>query len=415
MKIAVVGGGISGLSAAVILSQNHEVHLFESDSRLGGHAHTVNVREPNGEIPVDTGFLVFNTLTYPHFTRFLDYLKVRSVDSDMTLSIMAPGGLEWAGTNLRSVFAQKRNMFRWPFLMMLRDIVRFHKEAEENLALSRHHGWSLRQLVEHRGMSSWFLAWYLLPMTGAIWSMSYANALEFPAETFLVFCMNHRLLQVNDRPVWRTIENGSIQYVQRAAKEITHTHCDSKVTSVRKISKGLVLNINGAEAAFDKIIFATHAPVTTKILSENFKMLAESLRPLRTTSNKVYLHRDHKVMPKNKICWSSWNVNAQKEIDNREDIVLSYYLNKLQPLKTRRDHFITLNSMPEQAHIEREFSYDHPQFDARAIELQSKLAHLQGTEGIYLAGAWTRYGFHEDGILSAVNVAKLFGETPPWM
>lgn len=414
MKIAVVGSGISGLASAVFLGQEHEVHLFEADSRLGGHAHTVAVREEHQEVPMDTGFLVYNTLTYPHFNRWLEYLQVPSTSSDMSLSIQGPRQLEWAGTNLASVFAQKRNILNPKFLGMLRDILRFHKEADENLALTRKFNWTLEELVQYRRMSSTFLRLYLLPMTGAIWSMSYANALQFPAETFLNFCMNHRLLQVNERPVWRTIPGGSIEYVRRAANKIQNIHLNSPVDSLRPSSQGLLLSAAGQEHLFDKVVLATHAPVSSEILRTHFPQMSQFLSPLTVSRNVVHLHRDLSVMPKKRICWSSWNVKASAHVQDKKPISLSYYLNKLQPLPSQRHYFITLNAEQPPAHQEKTLQYDHPQFDARAIEVQKNLPAMQGQNGIFLAGAWTRYGFHEDGLLSAVNVARKLNCEIPW-
>lgn len=417
MKIAVVGGGISGLSSALILNPHHEVHLFESDSRLGGHARTVHVESGREKpVAVDTGFLVYNTLTYPHFTRFLNYLGVKTVASDMTLSIQTADGLEWGGTNLATVFAQKRNLFNPKFLFMLADILRFNRQAEENLELSRSNRWTLEDLVRYRGHGTAFQTLYLLPMTGAIWSMSYSNSLLFPAETFLTFCLNHHLLQVNDRPVWRTLEGGSIQYVERVRERLKHIHLTSPVQNARPLENGKVaLHVNGQEVEFDKVVLATHAPVTRKILQSAFPELANELSAFKVTPNRVDLHEDSSVMPKNRICWSAWNVQARDSVQDETDISLTYDIGKLQPLASNRHHFVTLNSTRELQHVVRRFNYDHPQFDFAAIDAQKRLPSLQGRQSLYFAGAWTRYGFHEDGILSAVNATRAMGVEPPWV
>lgn len=415
MKIAVIGGGISGISTALILEPHHEVHLFESENRWGGHAQTVTVETSEGSVPVDTGFLVYNTLTYPHFTRFLDYLGVATVDSDMSLSIQTPQGIEWAGTTLATVFAQKKNILNPSFLKMLWDILRFHKEAEENLELSRKNRWSLKELVEYRKVSKSFLSWYLLPMTGAIWSMSYAKALQFPAETFLNFCINHRLLQVNERPTWRTIDGGSIQYVNRAVAKLKNKHLGTPIESLRREEGKTVVRAHGQDMHFDAVVLATHAPVARALLAQGLPQLASLLQDLKTSRNQVILHQDSREMPKNEVCWSSWNVKARQSVEDQSDIALTYYLNKLQPLKTAEKFFITLNPNTPCEAEKRSFVYDHPQFDLKAIEFQKNLASIQGRDGIYFAGAWTRYGFHEDGILSAVNVGKILGCEPPWM
>lgn len=415
MKVAVVGGGISGLAAALILSSKYEVSLFESENRLGGHAHTVKLTKSGSEdVAVDTGFLVYNTLTYPHLTKFLNYLDVKTVESDMSLAIQTGQGLEWAGTNLATVFSQRKNIFNLKFLLMLREIVSFNGQAEDNLILSRERKWSLADLVKFRNLSENFLKWYLLPMTGAIWSMSYAQALEFPAETFLTFCINHHLLQVNGRPVWRTIENGSINYVNKVKDRLKSVYLNSPVESIEQMGGQLIVSSNGQKQEFDKVVLATHAPISKALVQTVCPEIAALLGPLKTNSNKVELHADPSVMPKNRKCWSSWNVSSQDQIRDEKSVRLTYYLNKLQPLKTSQDYFITLNNPGLLKFVDQTFNYSHPQFNYPAIEAQKKLPGVQGKCGIYLAGAWTGYGFHEDGILSAVNVGHLLGCKTPW-
>tara|TARA_B110001454_G_scaffold219111_1_gene250009 strand:- start:11309 stop:12559 length:1251 start_codon:yes stop_codon:yes gene_type:complete len=415
VKIAVVGSGISGLASALILSTKHEVSLFEAEGRLGGHAHTVKItNEADKGLAVDTGFLVYNTITYPHFTKFLKYLDVKTVESDMSLAIQTKHGLEWAGTNLFTVFAQKKNIFNFKFLLMLKEIVSFNDQAEENLVLSRERKWTLSELVSYRKLSDKFLKWYLLPMTGAIWSMSYAQALQFPAETFLTFCINHHLLQVNGRPVWRTIENGSVNYVDKVSAKLKSVFLNSPIESIEQENGMLVLSTQGKKYQFDKIVLATHAPTSWSLVRTVCPEMASLLQPLRTNPNKVELHRDSKVMPINRQCWSSWNVCSQDKVNDETSIRLTYYLNKLQPLKTHHDYFITLNNPAPVDGVEQVFTYHHPQMDFATIAVQNKLSEFQGRKGIYLAGAWTRYGFHEDGILSAVNVGQLLGCKEPW-
>lgn len=415
MKIAVVGSGISGLSSALILSQEHEVHLFESEPRLGGHAHTVQVNDgPNNDLPIDTGFLVYNTLTYPHFTRFLNYLGVQTVESSMSLSIQSKNGLEWAGENLGTIFAQRKNIFSLKFLRMLYDIWKFNKSAEENLELSRKNNFTLQDLIHYRGYGDSFTTLYLLPMTGAIWSMSYENALQFPAETFLTFCINHHLLQINDRPIWRTINGGSINYVNSVRDRIKNIHYSSPVTSIARNQDKLTVSASNSKFDFDKVILATHAPTSARLIQSDFPDLASELSDLQVTSNKVVLHQDTSVMPKNKSCWSAWNVQAQDKVDDKNEISLTYYINKLQPVRSERPYLVTLNYSGDLKGTRQSFIYYHPKFDFLAIQTQKRLPQIQGKHGIYFAGAWTRYGFHEDGILSAVNVANYFGVKPPW-
>lgn len=416
MKIAVIGSGISGLSTALILKQKYEVELFESDNRLGGHAHTVNVEDSKTTtIPVDTGFLVFNEPTYPHFVKLMKHLGVEIVDSDMSLSIQNPQGLQWAGTNLLTVFAQKKNLFKPKFLKMLLEIIKFNKQADENLELARKYNWTLKDLIEFRKLSTSFINWYLLPMTGAIWSMSSKDCLDFPAETFMQFCINHSLLQVEGRPVWKTIKNGSITYVNEIKKQLPTIHTNSKIDKI--VSYENILRIYSSEKYydFDKVVLATSAPVSYDLLSPEFPIWRSLLKNAKVSENNVILHKDEKIMPSVKKCWSSWNVMARNSAEDTSSVELSYYLNKLQPLNTKDNYFIALNPNRELKDVQREFVYNHPVFDKNLFEIQKNLTQVQGKNNIFLAGAWTRYGFHEDGILSAVNVAKLLGVEPPWM
>ncbi|MCO5113415.1 MAG: FAD-dependent oxidoreductase [Bdellovibrionaceae bacterium] len=415
MKIAVIGSGISGLSAALILKQQFNVELFESEKRLGGHAHTVDVSNSTQQsVPIDTGFLVFNEPTYPHFVGLLKYLNVEVVDSDMSLSIQTHKGLQWAGTNLFTVFAQKRNLFNPKFVKMLFEIVKFNKQAHENLKLAKENNWSLRDLIAFRKNSESFVNWYLLPMTGAIWSMSNRDCLDFPAETFLQFCINHNLLQVEGRPVWKTIKNGSITYVNKIKEQLPVIHTDCHIDKITPVGNKIRISSQSKDYDFDKVILATSAPISYGLLAANFSNWENLLRESKISKNRVVLHKDEGVMPKIKKCWTSWNVMAKGSAEDKSSVELSYYSNKLQPINTKEDYFITLNSERSLNKIEREFMYNHPVFDGELYTIQKKLHNFQGEDGIYLTGAWTRYGFHEDGILSAVNVAKMLGVEPPW-
>ncbi|MBS1972460.1 MAG: FAD-dependent oxidoreductase [Bdellovibrionales bacterium] len=416
MKIAVIGGGISGLGSAWILSQKHEVHLFESENRLGGHAHTVQVQSVQaGKVPVDTGFLVYNDLTYPHLRSFFKELQVETVESDMSLAVRSLyQGLEWAGTNLDTVFAQRRNLLRPRFLQMLADILRFHRESEENLRQAQQLGWSLGELLKRGKYSEAFRKDYLLPIGAAIWSTPEKGMESFPASTFLAFFINHRLLQINERPVWRTVKGGSIEYVQKVAAKIPFIHTGVAVSEVQRQSQGVQVRVGGESLNFDAVVFATHAPVTSRILRGQSPLERKVLSAVQTQNNRTILHQDESFMPERKKCWSSWNVLSAPPQEEHEAVSLTYFINKLQPLGTPENYFVTLNPRKEIHQPLGEFDYAHPQFDQKAIEAQTLLPEIQGQGGVYFAGAWTRYGFHEDGLLSAVRVAELFGIQPQW-
>lgn len=420
MKIAVIGSGISGLSSAYLLSQKHEVHLFESAKRWGGHAHTVEVTEGNKYLPMDTGFLVYNRLTYPHLCGFFDHLGVETCDSDMTLSIQNyKKNLEWSGTNTNTVFGQRRNLLRPSFCKMILGILRFHKEAEDNLKLARQEKWSLGELLRQKGYSQEFATDYILPIGAAIWSTPEKKMLDYPAETFLQFFINHKLLQVNDRPIWRTVRGGSKQYVEKVLARLSHLHLDSAITEVSPVGEKVQVKTRGETLEFDKVVFACHAPQTRQILKNPDTRMAEVLSAFDTQDNKAFLHKDPKFMPKRKLLWSAWNVLSTLNSSNSAEgsqqsrVSLTYYLNKLQPLNSTQDYFVTLNS-DQPLEALRDISYAHPIFDRKAIEAQKRIPEVQGLKGIYLAGAWTRYGFHEDGILSAVRVGQALGLEPQW-
>jgi predicted NAD/FAD-binding protein len=411
MKIAVIGGGISGMGAAVILGVSHEVHLFEADSRLGGHAHTVEIADPSGPVPLDTGFLVYNELNYPQLTAFFRYLNVETALSDMSLSVKSEKtGLEWCGTNLNTVFGQRRNLVRPSFIRMLLDILRFHREAEANLALSRRHGWSLRDLLREGAFTPELAADYLLPIGAAIWSTPEKRMLDYPADTFLAFFLNHKLLQVNDRPVWRTVRGGSIEYVKKARELIPHLHLNEPVRKVTRETAGIRLATDKGELVFDRVVFATHAPITLRLLQDASLEERSVLGAIGVEGNKAVLHRDSTAMPRTRRCWSAWNVSAGVE----KHVSLTYHLNRLQPVKSESQYFLSLNPLRDPRDVVGTYQYDHPVFNREAIRAQGELLKIQGKGGVYFAGAWTRYGFHEDGLRSAVNVARLIGEDAPW-
>lgn len=414
MKVGVVGSGISGLGAAWLLSQKFDVHLFEAESRLGGHAHTVFVQENTNTIPMDTGFLVYNELTYPHLTQFFKALGVETMDSSMSLSIQVlHKKLEWAGANLNTIFGQRKNIFKLSFYKMLREILRFGKEAEANRQLALRHAWTLGELLVAKKYSDSFKTDYLLPIGAAIWSTPESRMLDFPASTFLTFFINHKLLQVNNRPIWRTVKNGSIEYVKKAAAQIKSIHLSTPVTGVHRSQGKVFLKTPQETFEFDAVVLATHAPISAKILKDQTDEEKKMLSAISYEPNHAFLHNEADLMPKAKRCWSAWNVYGDlKESFNK--VSLTYYLNELQKLPTQKNYFLTLNPEKKIKSALREIEYAHPQFNQEAIRAQRVLPSLQGTGGVYFAGAWTRYGFHEDGLLSGVKVAEALGVKAPW-
>lgn len=415
MKIAVIGSGISGLGASYLLSQKHEVHLFEADKRLGGHAHTSKISTGGNEVNVDTGFLVYNDLTYPHLKSMFKHLEVNTVGSDMSLSIQIPHvNLEWAGDNLDTVFAQRKNLFKPRFYRLLLDIVKFHKNAESNRELSRLKKWSIAEMLKNQKYSEELTEWYILPMVAAIWSTPEKQMMNFPAETFLTFFINHKLLQVNDRPVWRTVKNGSINYVDKIAARLEHIHLNEATVQVKKDGEHLRVCTSEREYLFDKVVFATSPSITRRILAVENSAADVILKCFSTIKNSAFLHTDENFAPKSKKCWSSWNVKANFKTSQQDHVSLTYYLNRLQPLATNEKLLLTLNPPKTPKNLLLQANYEHPMFDQLAIDAQKEIPHIQGVNNIYYCGAWTRYGFHEDGLLSALKVAELLDIHTPW-
>jgi predicted NAD/FAD-binding protein len=412
-RIAVVGAGISGLSAAWLLQAQHEVVLFESGSYFGGHANTVDVTLEGKTHPVDTGFLVLNDLTYPNLLALFKALNVQTHASEMTfgVSIDTPD-VEWAGTSLATLFAQKRNAFRPAFLGMLIDIARFNRHAQTYLEQSTLEPVSLGQLLQKHGYGQSMQDWYLLPMAAAIWSSTVRDILQFPAATFLRFCINHRLLQVNQRPQWRTVLGGSRTYVKAIIDQLADARLQTPVQSIKRFDDHVL--VNGER--FDSVVMACHAPTALKLLDAHPDEMA-ALGGFRYQTNYATLHTDKKLLPRRQAVWSAWNyaMVGGDQVDRPTSV--SYLINLLQPLPFKTPVIVSLNSHvePDPAHIIQTFEYEHPVMDQAAIEAQQALPGLQGKRRTWFCGAWCGYGFHEDGLKSAMAVAKGYGMKAPWV
>lgn len=418
-RIAVIGAGISGLAAAYFLNRRHDVVLFEAGSYLGGHANTVDITLDGQRCAVDTGFLVYNDKTYPNLIALFDELGVANIASDMSFGVsMNDGELEWAGTNLDTVFAQRRRLLSPAFLGMLRDILHFNGRAEDFLAECESNGATLGQLLERRRYGAMFRDAYLLPMAAAIWSSSPQDILHFPAATFLRFCLNHALLQVNGRPQWRTVRGGSRNYVQAIAATLPDCRLNTPVHEVRR-SDGQALVRSGSHTqaeAFDAVVLATHAPATLSLLADASEHERAILGAVRYQPNTAWLHTDASLMPRNRKVWSAWNYLSSRQRDGSQPVCVSYWLNQLQSLPFEQPVVVTLNppTPPEAGSVLARFEYDHPIMDQPAIDAQRALAQIQGGGGVWYAGAWTGYGFHEDGLKSALRIAAAFDAAPAW-
>jgi predicted NAD/FAD-binding protein len=414
MKIAVIGSGISGLSAAWMLDQQHQVTLYEAADYLGGHTNTVDITLDGVTHPVDTGFLVHNDLTYPNLIQLLKHIGVETYASDMSFSVQIPEvGIEWAGTDANTVFGQRRNLLRPRFWYMLKEILRFNAEANKLLLKAESRGSSLGALLDTEGYSRLLRDWYLLPMAAAIWSSTPREILDFPAATFLRFCINHRLLQTEDRPQWRSIVGGGRSYVKKLAANL-NVRLNSPVDEVLRGQNEVTVCSKGESETYDAVIMATHAPDSLRMLGDASESETAILGAVGYQHNEAILHTDKSYLPHREMLWSAWNYLSLHDDD--ESVCVTYLLNQLQKLPFRSPVMVTLNppadSMPS-GEIAR-YQYAHPVFDQRAIDAQQQLPRIQGSNRTWFCGAWCGYGFHEDGLRSALQIIGDFDVEAPW-
>lgn len=418
MRIAVIGSGIAGNSAAWALSADHQVVLYEKRLRPGGHSATVDIDYDGSPISVDTGFIVYNELNYPNFTALLDHLGVKTEASDMSFALSRDeGSLEWSGQNLNTVFARRANLLSPRFLRMLREIFRFNKACAIDLAAGRLSGISLGDYLSRNGYSDFFVQNYLLPMGAAIWSTPVEEMRAYPAESFVSFFENHRLINF-DRPIWRTISGGSRNYVRKLLAPLEgHIRYGAMVTGIRREGgKVHVSDSLGGTDTFDQVILAGHTDQNLAMLEDASPEERAVLGAIRYRPNNVYLHRDLSLMPKRRRAWASWNYMAWSDGEETRDVTVSYWMNRLQNIDPSRPLFVTLNppAPPREDLTFAHFVYDHPQFDAAALGAQRRLHTIQGVNNTWFCGAWAGYGFHEDGLKSGLAIARHLGARLPW-
>lgn len=403
-KIAIVGSGVAGLTAAYILDKKYDVTLFEKNDYIGGHTHTIEVDDG---IPVDTGFIVMNHRNYPYFTKLLKEIDIDLQDSNMSFGHYDEEQDFYYNTDsLKGLFAQKKNIVSYSFYKMLYEITRFFKLANRDLESNNIAEITLGEYLEANEMDQGFIDNYLIPMGAAIWSTPTAKMMDFPARSFLNFYRNHGLLSINDQPQWRTVKGGSCAYVQRILELISATvlHTDPVVSISRPNGKVEVHCHSGRRDIFDKVIIATHADEAISLIKDPSSDESRLLSPWEYSKNETYLHSDDELLPTNKAAWASWNFRR-----TGDQLTLTYFMNKLQNLSCKKNYFVTLNPHAEPKNIHEKMTYTHPIFDSTSLATQSELPNLSGINNTYFCGSYHGNGFHEDAVRSSVEICKKLG------
>ncbi|MDO8880405.1 MAG: FAD-dependent oxidoreductase [Coriobacteriia bacterium] len=416
MKLAVVGSGISGMSAAWLLSREHEVDVLEAEDRLGGHTHTVDVSLDGQALAADTGFMVFNHRTYPNLIRLFEHLGIEEQDADMSFSVQhLADGLEWRG-DLAGLFAQPRNLTRPAFWGMLADVLKLSRSSESLLADPAIDSMSLGELLAREGYGRAFTDWYLVPMGAAIWSTPAGGMLEFPAGTFLRFCNNHGLLHVTGKPLWKSVPGGARRYTLALAERVSgRVRTSAEVARVERFDDRVELRLRTGETlSYDGVVLASHADQSLAMLADPDEDETRVLSAFGYEQNDTVLHTDASQLPRSRRAWAAWNYVSDGHGD--APVAVHYQLNVLQQHRVPTRLLVSLNSMRpiDESKIVKRFGSAHPQFTAAAIAAQKDMCVIQGGRRTWYAGAWQRYGFHEDGCVSGLRVAGLLGIAPPW-
>jgi len=425
MRVAVIGTGIAGNAAAWALSKRYPVTVYDRELRAGGHSHTVTIDYDGSQLAVDIGFIVYNELNYPDLSALFAHLDVETVESSMSFAVTADAGrFEWKGGGVtwrktaEGLFAQRRNLLSPSYLWMLRDILTFNRQSVEDHAAGRLAGLTLGEYFKSRHFAPRLLTDYLAPMGAAIWSAPAAEMLDFPAENFVAFFSNHRLLQY-DRPVWRTVKGGSARYVEKltsAFRDRLRLGC--AVTSIERKPHGVVIrDSRGQTDRYDHVVIASHSDQALAMLSDADHRERAVLGAIGYAPNTIYLHRDAGLMPKRKRAWASWNFLRWQRFGTTEnDVAVTYWMNPLQRIADDKPLFVSLNPpfAPAPALTFGKYICEHPQYNAAAFAAQKRLGDIQGRRHTWFCGAWTGYGFHEDGLRSGLAVAEALGAGVPW-
>lgn len=413
-KIAVVGSGVAGLTAAYLLDPIHDVTLYEKADRLGGHTNTIFLPDgPDQGTPVDTGFIVFNQKNYPLLCRLFDRLNVETAASDMAFGLThQKTGLEYCSDFPKGLFAQKRNLLSPTFISLIRDILRVNKLAKADIDSNVLNGKTLGEWLDFRRASVAYRDLYLLPMGAAIWSMPASEMMSFPAAMFLRFFENHGLWDLKDRPKWRFVVGGSQSYIQKIKSDFRgKILTGSGVLHIKRVSEGVEVKTKNGIEKFDAVVIAAHADEAFSMLDDPSLDEKKYLSPWQYTPNEAVLHWDDALMPKRRAAWASWNMRVTGSANIAQPVVLTYWMNRLQNLKTNRNYFVTLNATQhiDSQKVIRRINYTHPHFSFKASETQKNLRVLNGVRSTYFCGSYFGYGFHEDAVRSAVQVSEMLG------
>jgi predicted NAD/FAD-binding protein len=420
LRIAVVGAGISGMSATWLLSQGHDVTLYEAEPRLGGHSHTVEAPTARGQVPVDMGFIVYNEACYPNLVALFDHLEVPTKATDMGFGVsLDDGRLEYAGDNAVTLFAQWRNLVRPRFWSMLSDLTRFYREAPVHACALDADMTSLGDYLIAQGYGRAFQDDHLLPQAAAIWSASVNDIRSYPAAAFIRFCENHGLLRITGRPIWRTVDGGSRAYVSRLTASYAHkVRLGAAVKGVVRTPAGvMVRDVHGMVDRFDHLVVAAHADQGLALLEDPTPRERALLGAFTYTRNHAVLHSDTALMPRRRKAWSAWNYIGRKDAEGHQGLCVTYWMNLLQDLPRESPLFVTLNPArpPDPSKVIRREVYEHPLFDAAAMRAQKALWSIQGEERTWWCGSYFGAGFHEDGLQAGLAVAEaLGGRKRPW-
>ena len=414
MKIGVIGSGVSGLVSALTLQERFEVSLFEKNSKLGGHSNTVTIEQENKKYSVETGFIVLNDKNYPIFTSLLKHLNIGVNNSSMSFSVSVDKGQFEYSSSYIGLLGQTKNIIDPKYWGMLRDINYFYTNALKDVKDCPDNE-TLGQFLKRFNYSNKFIDYHLVPMTASIWSCPTKSILNFPIKSLLVFFENHKLLNIYNRPKWSTVNKGSREYVKKIQSLLKgKIYTNAKVNKISKSKEGIRVHYQDGIKTFDKVILACHADQSSEILIENFSEEANLLKDFKYQKNTSILHSDVNFMPKRKSVWSSWNYIT--ETGNSGNLSITYWMNELQGINSSKPILLSLNPkiLPNPDLIYGQYSYSHPILDNNAINIQKKLSSIQGKNNLWFCGAWTGFGFHEDGVKSAVEIANSHNIHLPW-